>query len=117
MAADESPDRTLAAAAHTQAGAFLRAQALAAGFTRGQIAARLASGLWVAVHPGVYCAGTTKRRRETLAVAARLHCGPRAWFSHLTAARLHGIETVGSPDVWLTVPHAHRPVSRPGLVV
>ena len=111
-------DTALRQIANEQHGAFSQRQALDAGFTRGQVTARLASGAWSALHAGVFVASTTRPSRATYAVAGRLYCGGRAWFSHLTAARLLGLDPLmTSPAVWVTVPFdvVRRP--RPGLVI
>ena len=114
----ETPDDRLAAAAQVQAGVFTRAQAFEAGFTRGQIDFRLANGLWTTLHPRVYCAKTAKDTREMRAVASLLHCGEPACFSHLTAARLLGIDAPKlAAETWLTIPHGRYASPRPGTIV
>lgn len=114
----DTPDKLLAVEARSQAGAFTRTQARAAGVTHSQIKFRLRNGSWVVVHPGVYCAATTAQGRETTAVAGRLYCGEQARFSHLTAARLLGIDVqIWSNEVWLTIPHQQFGRRQPGLVV
>ena len=83
--------RKLEAALTTLAGrqhaSVTREQLLALGFTRHQIAHRIAIGMLVPVHPGVYLVGhaTAPLAHEAAAVLA---CRPRAFLSHLTAARL-----------------------------
>jgi hypothetical protein len=66
----------------------------------------------------VYCAAAVCDRPETRALAGLLFCGAGAAFSHLTAARLHGISLrVVDPRVWLSVPAARVVARRPELVV
>ena len=111
-------DSTLRVIAHGQYGVFSRQQALDAGLTRGQVTARLAAGAWSALYPGVLIASSTRPSPATRANAARLYCGDRAWFSHVTAARLLGVDPlITSSAVWLTVPAdvVRRP--RAGLVI
>lgn len=70
------------------------------------------------LHPQVYCAATTLPGRATYAVAARLHLGEDAVFSHLTAGRLLriAVETIDE-RAWLTTAIGTRPAHRPGVVV
>lgn len=78
--------------------------------------ARLASGAWRVLHPGVYCAASTPAGASLRGVAARLYYGEGAHFSHYTAARLHGIDTRPPiPLVWLTVPVHISKRRRPGV--
>ena len=98
-------DTALAVVASSQFGAFTRAQAYQAGLSRGQVMDRIASGLWVLIHPKVMIAATTPRSPATRAVAGLLYAGDRAWFSHATAARLRGIDPqLVDPRIWITVP-------------
>jgi very-short-patch-repair endonuclease len=112
------PDAVLRGIADGQHGVFTRSQAISAGFTRRQVTARLASGIWSTLHAGVLAATTTQLSRASHAVAGRLYCAPQAWFSHATAARLLGVDPlIVTPHVWVTVPIdvVRRP--RPGLIV
>ena len=52
-------DAALAVLASSQFGAFTREQVFKAGLCRGQMIDRLASGLWVLIHPKVMIAATT----------------------------------------------------------
>ncbi|NEE03096.1 DUF559 domain-containing protein [Phytoactinopolyspora halotolerans] len=114
----KTPDGVVTKLAAAQYGNVTRLQALECGLTRHQITARLASGIWTVVHPKVYRIGGAPETRAATAVAGRLYAGDDAWFSHASAARLHGIDPlVPSDRTWLTVPaHIQRP-RRPGLVV
>lgn len=98
-------DAALAVLASSQFGAFSREQVFQAGLSRGQMIDRLASGLWVLIHPKVMIAATTPLSTATRAVAGLLYAGNRAWFSHVTAARLRGIDPqLIDPRIWVTVP-------------
>ncbi|MGH8823196.1 MAG: DUF559 domain-containing protein [Jiangellaceae bacterium] len=111
-------DQALAALAASQFGAFTRKQAYQAGLSRGQVTDRLASSLWVPVHPKVMIAATTPLRAATRAVAGLLYAGDRAWFSHATAARLRGIDPqIVDPRIWITVPIDVVRTKRPGLQI
>jgi len=98
-------DAALAVLASSQFGAFSREQVFQAGLSRGQMIDRLASGLWVLIHPKVMIAATTPLSTATRAVAGLLYAGDRAWFSHVSAARLRGIDPqLIDPRIWVTVP-------------
>lgn len=115
---EQTPDGILADIARRHGGVFTRAEALAAGFTPYMIRARLAKDLWLAVHPNVYRASTTRLSRETAAAAGLLYGGEHAMFSHFTAARLHRIDiSVTSPHTWLIIPHARWVKKRPGVEI
>jgi hypothetical protein len=64
---------------------------MAAGMTRHAIYARLASGRWQRVHPGVYATYTGPLARESQMWAAVLGARPGAVLCHQTAAELHGL--------------------------
>jgi hypothetical protein len=111
-------DAALAALAASQYGAFTRGQAVQSGLSRAQIVARLASGIWIPLHPGVMIASTTPRTAATRAIAGLLYAGERAWFSHSTAARLRGIDPqLADPRSWITVPMGVVRSSQPGLAI
>jgi very-short-patch-repair endonuclease len=113
---EASPDRQLAELAGSQFGAFSHAQLRGLGLTRNQISAHLASGAWDRLHPGVYKFGATPATRALMASAGLLYAGDDAWFSHATAARLHGIDPrMRSTRVWITVPATVQRASTPGL--
>lgn len=84
-------EELLAELAKRQYGLFTRAQALAVGLTLRVIEARLRSGRWDRVAPGVYAlAGGLPSWRRSL-MAACLQAGPGAVVSHEAAAALHGL--------------------------
>ena len=68
-----------------------RWQLLDLGARQGLIAGRLAAGVWVAVHQGVYCVGPRRNDPVSRAAAAVLACGPGAVLSHTSAASLWGL--------------------------
>lgn len=110
------PDHMIADLARGQFGTLSRKQALAAGLSRAQINSRVANGRLAPVHPGVFAVNGAPLTRAALAVAARLYAGDDAWFSHATAARLHGFEPlITDRRFWVTVPVDVRRRSRPGV--
>ena len=81
----------LAELAKMQYGLFSRAQALGLGLSPKVIEARLRSGRWERVAPGVYgLPGASPSWRRSL-MAACLQAGPGAVVSHEAAAALHGL--------------------------
>ncbi len=74
--------------ARRQHGHVARFQLLELGVSQGLIAGRLAAGVWVAVHTGVYCIGPRRNDPVSRAAAAVLACGPDAVLSHASAASL-----------------------------
>ncbi|WP_165367422.1 DUF559 domain-containing protein [Phytoactinopolyspora endophytica] len=113
-----TPDHAVMDLARTQFGNVTRNQALECGLTRHQITTRLARGSWSVVHPKVYRIGGAPQTRAAASVAGRLYAGEEAWFSHASAARLHGIDPlVPSDRTWLTVPARLQRPRRPGLVI
>ena len=114
----ESPDAVLAETATRQFGVFTRQQAYDAGVSRRQVIGRLASKLWLPMHPGVLIAATSPRTSGTGAVGALLYAGDRAWFSHATAARLRGIDPRNADNrTWITVPFEVARSQRPGVKI
>lgn len=109
--------------ARQQFSLVTRSQVLAV-MSRGQLAQRLASGMLVRVHRGVYrFAGAPPSYRQRAMAAclaagtgAGLVAGPGAdvAISHLAAAYLWGSASVAKPRLELTVPPSRRP-SVPGV--
>lgn len=61
-----------------QAGVISRRQAVAEGLSGSTVAARVAAGLWRALHPGVYLARTHELTSEASVRAAMLWAGAGA---------------------------------------
>lgn len=89
---------------------------LSVGWTDNHIASRVDSGLWQAVHPGVYLIGFSPLGWHGRLRAATLAAGPLALVSHRSAAQLWGLEGIDFAPIELTVPLPHRPVPD-GIVV
>ncbi len=98
-----------------QCGVLSRAQALAAGVSRGAIRARLRSGHWQTMVAGVYATFSGEPPRMSRLWAAVLGAGDGAMLSHETAAELHGFGS--DQTIHVTVPHGRRVVAMPGVVV
>jgi hypothetical protein len=71
------------------------------------------SGVWVAVHLGVYCVGPRRDDPVSRAAAAVLACGPGALLSHESAASLWGFLRRWSFPLHVT---AERRRERPGIL-
>lgn len=95
-----------------------RVQLLAAGWTTDRIRHRIRNRRWQTIHPGVYSTHSGPLGYDERLIAALLHAGPDAAWSHYTAAEQLGL-LKPSPDrpVHVAVPD-HRNLSRrPGLVI
>jgi hypothetical protein len=103
--------------AELQRGILSRSQALAAGMTSDNIFARVSSGSWQRIHPGVYAIFTGELSRISLLWAAVLLAGRGAALSHQTAAQLWGLTDETAPLIHVTVPSDRRITRRPGMVV
>ena len=105
----ESPDsegklsthQVLARLAASQHGVVTRRQLVAAGVATATIERRLASGLLVPLHRGVYAVGHRHLRREGRWLAAVLAV-PGAVLSHRDAAGLHGIRPANHARIDIT---------------
>lgn len=84
----------LAKVASAQHGVFTRAQAIAAGFSAGQVDHRLRSKRWRRVLPRVYRDARAPADDEVARWAAVLWAGPDAALSHTTAAVIWGLPVV-----------------------
>lgn len=106
----------IAALADDQHGVVARRQLLALGVDRGAIDRRLAAGLLIPLHRGVYAVGHRRLRIEGRWLAAVLAAGPGAVLSHRDAAALHGMRKAPeSRKVTVTTPARAR--STPALWV
>jgi predicted transcriptional regulator of viral defense system len=104
MRVQMTPDRRLAAIAGRQYGVVSRRQLLSAGFDRGGIERRLASGRLHRLHRGVYAVGHTVLSVRGRWLAAVMACGVGAVLSHRSAAALWGIRPTSTPRIDITVP-------------
>ena len=103
--------------AAVQSGILTRRQAHDGGLTDEAIEARLASGRWQRVYPGVLATFSGPLTRPAQLWAAVLVSGPDAVLSHETAAELFGLLSEPQPLIHVSVPAARRLVKRPGVVV
>lgn len=92
-----------------------RGRLLAAGVTAKTIEARVARGLLISLHRGVYAVGHRRLRREGYWLAAVLAIGPGAVLSHRQAAGLHGFRPANAPIIDVTTEADRRGV--PGVRV
>jgi very-short-patch-repair endonuclease len=94
--------------ANRQHGAFSRAQALALGWSEGQVKRRLATSQWESVLPGVYrLAGAPASGRQA-AIAACLWAGAGAVVSHRAAGVLWDLDGVTASGIEVWVPNSRR---------
>ena len=83
----------------SQDAVVTRAQAVASGWTDGQVTRHLASGRWRRLHHGVFVTHTGPLVWSARLWAALLHAGPDAVASHHTAARLQQLVDE-DPRLW-----------------
>jgi hypothetical protein len=108
------PDATVQEMAAGQHGVISRRQAIEAGVTARMIERRTGSGLWVAVHPGVYrLAGAPETWQQRL-LGACLATGGVA--SHRAAARLWGLDLPSTERLVVTVMGTSRRSCRGALL-
>lgn len=102
----EHPRReaALARLAGRQLGVVSRAQLDALGFTRGQVARRVAQGRLHRLFHQVYAVGHRRITDRAHLLAALLSLGPSAFLSHRTAAAVWGLRAVNLRALELTVP-------------
>jgi len=109
-------DAAISALADEQYGVVARRQLVEIGVDRSAIDRRLARGLLVSLHRGVFAFGHNKLRAEGRWLAAVLACGDGAALSHRDAAALHGMrKPPESRKVSVTTPSAAK--STPALWV
>lgn len=100
-----------------QAGVVTRQQLLRAGVFRTTIDARVKSGVWQPLHPGVYAVSAGNVPRKADLWAAVLYAGPGAMLSHETAAEILGLSDRSGPLIQLVVPERRRVRPRDGLMI
>ncbi len=95
-----------------------RVQLLSAGWTSDRIRQRIRNRRWQTIHPGVYATHSGPIGYDERLIAALLHAGPDAAWSHYTAAEQLGL-LKPSPDrpIHVTIPEHRRVRRRPGLVI
>jgi very-short-patch-repair endonuclease len=103
--------------AASQAGILTRRQAASLKVSIAAIRARLASGRWQRVYPGVLATFGGPLPRDARLWAAVLVSGRDAVLSHETAAELAGLSTGPGATVHVTIPLGRRVTARPGIVV
>ncbi|WP_354701236.1 hypothetical protein DSM112329_01545 [Paraconexibacter sp. AEG42_29] len=110
-------DPVIVALAERQHGAVARSQLLALGVSDDHIAARLASGMLVAIHPGVYRLGGGALPPDQLRMAAVLACRRGSRLAGWTGATHRDVlpDAGTRPDV--AVPPHRRPDTRRFQVV
>jgi hypothetical protein len=106
----------LAELAATQHGLVTAAQAEAGGLSRRAVHRRVASGLLIPVHRGVYRHAATPDSPRTDLMAAVLACGDGAVASHRSAGRLWRLRDVPRWRPEVTVCRTSCPMA-PGIVV
>lgn len=107
-------EELLAAVASMQYGLFSRAQARALGLSAKVMEARLRSGRWERVAPGVYgLPGASPSWRRAL-MAGCLQAGPSAVVSHEAAAALHGLAAFVPGPVVVMLAHGDHQHLRAG---
>lgn len=112
----DSSTRLIAEIASRQFGVVARRDLAAAGLRPGAIDRRIASGLLVPLHRGVYAVGHTALRQEGRWMAAVLACGPGTALSHRSAAHAVGVRHEEPAFVEVTSPRG-RGRGRRGIVV
>jgi hypothetical protein len=81
-----------------QRALITRKEALAAGLTPGQIQARLRTGVWIELRPGVYALAGAPPSWEQLVQATLLSSGQGACASHRSAAYMWGVRRIELPQ-------------------
>jgi len=99
-----------------QLAVITRRQALEVGMTARQLNARVAAGLLVAVHRGVYRVAAAPTTPEQALLAACLAAGASAVASHRSAAALWSLRGVAWPGPEITVAGDAKPL-RSGVAV
>jgi hypothetical protein len=107
----------LGSLARNQAGVVSRKQALRSGLTPGAIDAKVKSGWWPQVHPGVYATFTGPITREARLWAAVLYAGQGAHLTHETAAEIGRLMDGRSSEINVTIPASRRVAAPNGIVI
>ncbi|MEU4606503.1 type IV toxin-antitoxin system AbiEi family antitoxin domain-containing protein [Kribbella sp. NPDC023972] len=111
-------DKGIEALIHDQNRIVSRAQLQAAGWTESHIRRSLRNRRWQTVHPGVYATHTGPIGYDDNLLAALLHAGPEAAWSHYTAAEQLGLlKPDGNRPVYVTIPERRRIKPRPNVII
>ena len=99
-----APEQRIAAIAVRQRGCVCRRQLIAAGIDRRAVDRRLARGLLIVRHPGVFDVGHRAPAPLRAQTAALLAMRPGAALSHASAAALWGLSVRVDGAIHVTVP-------------
>lgn len=111
------PVREIVELADSQDGVVEHDQVLALGYGNEWIKHKLRRGWLTAVFRGVYAVGHQRLTWRGRIRAAVLSCGPGAYISHWTAARLHDLRRWNIGVIHVTVPPGGREDRQQGIVV
>lgn len=100
-----------------QSGVVTRAQVMALGMTQGAINARLDSGRWVRLHPGVYATFTGAVPPRARLWSAVLACGDGAAIGGRAALWLWEVTDSPGPALVVCVPERRRVIAPAGVRV
>src|SRR5690348_2124545 len=114
---DRGISPTIRATIKAQAGIVSRRQLLRDGTNRMTIVAKVKSGQWRQVHPGVYLTFTGELTRQAELWAAVLYAGRGAMLSHETAAEILGITDRRAASVDVAVPAPRRVRAPHGVTI
>jgi very-short-patch-repair endonuclease/predicted transcriptional regulator of viral defense system len=103
---DNAPDAVVAELANSQFGVVSRRQLAVHGLTPSMLEVRLARGLLVRLHRGVYGVGHRRLTDDGFWLAAVLAGGEGAALSHRDAAGLHGLRPSNRPRIEISTPAA-----------
>ncbi|GAA1562627.1 hypothetical protein GCM10009804_19140 [Kribbella hippodromi] len=116
--AAEGPSRSFGELCARQQGAFSRSQAIAHGITDKVLARRSRVRQIQQIHRGVYAEFTGPLPWATRVWAAWLVYGPDAALTGATALQWYGVDGAAGDDrIHLALPHSHRAIQRPGILV
>lgn len=112
-----STDRELIALAERQHQVVTVRQVVGLGIPRSTFYRMVRRGWWTQTYRGVFVRTGTEVTPFQRAIAATLACGPRAFASHCTAARVWGLDGIPSADPPQVTVTAERRPSRMGIAV
>lgn len=106
----ERSDKVLASIAARGHGVIVRGEAVFAGISERVIDARIASGVLIPMHLGVYRHAAVPMTRDTRWLAAVRAAGSDALLSRRAAAVMHGFDGIRRVRPEVTVPYSRLPV-------